>query len=322
MLEPWQVVSRAARPFSLAALLGLSLPLAASPTLDPAFGTNGTALHVFPYDGTRCGSGVNAVTSVIAMRNGNTFADGDFVSDHTGIKCFPIYGYALAQYNRNGEPDISFGTQGTGPSNKNGKLLQRDNQLIGAGSTGLFRLNLDGSPEQGFVTDGAKGLDWFALATWTQLAQQVDGKIVVAGMSNASLAIVRFAADGTLDMTFNRSGAVLAPVPPDVTEYFGGLALQSDGRIVLVSSSVFHAGAETQFTGISIARFESAGTPDLSFGSGGKVIATASDALGLYGNYLHSTEWPARHLWARKPAHHSKYRVQRVAAWIHAQRRA
>jgi len=281
-----QIVLSAARGAAIAALCLLPLPIAAWPTLDPAYGTNGTAIHVFPDDSTLCGHGVNSVTSAYALRNGSTLASGAYVVGHTGSKCFPQYAYASAQFDGAGMLDPLFGTQGIAISTRNGTLLQRDDTLVGVGSTGLYRLNPDGLPEPEFVTDGAKNLDWFSTGTWTQLAQQLDGRIIVAGISGGALALTRFNPDGTLDAGFNKSGAMIVPTAPGVDEYFGGLALQADGKIVLASSSVFHFGAGEQYTGVSVRRFDASGAPDPVFGDGGKVVATASDALGPYGNYI------------------------------------
>ena len=264
----------------------MSLPLTAAPTLDTAFGTNGTAIHVFAYDTTFCGSGVNEVDSVFAMRDGKSFADGRFVADHNGIKCFPAYGYALARYESTGILDPSFDGLGIATSNQSGKLLQRDDQLVGVTQAGLVRLNSDGSLDQGFVTEGGTGLAWFATSIWKQLAQQADGKIIVAGTSSDSLALARFNLDGTLDSTFNNTGGVLVPLGPISREYFPGVAIQSDGKIVLASTALFPVTADAQVVGVSIIRYNPDGTVDSSFGNRGRASAIASDALGPYGNYV------------------------------------
>jgi hypothetical protein len=52
MLNSWRRVIRVARVRGLWMLLGLSMPLAAAPTLDTSFGTNGTLIQLFPPDGT------------------------------------------------------------------------------------------------------------------------------------------------------------------------------------------------------------------------------------------------------------------------------
>ena len=285
-MKLWRVAAYGARWGCCSILLALSLPLAAAPTLDMAFGTNGTAVHIFPDDETICRSGNNTVTSINAMRNGNILADGTFARSHTGSKCFPVYDYALAQFDRVGSLDPAFGALGIASSNQSGKLLQRDDRIVGVSQTGLIRLNSDGSPEQGFITDGAKGLDWFGFAGWKQLAQQGDGKIVVAGSSGEALALARFNADGTLDLTFNKTGGVQVPLGQIVTEYLPGLAIQTDGKIVLSSTVLFQGIADSQFIGVSVVRYNSDGTPDTSFANGGRATATASDALGPYGNYV------------------------------------
>jgi uncharacterized delta-60 repeat protein/uncharacterized repeat protein (TIGR01451 family) len=102
------------------------------------------------------------------------------------------------------------------------------------------------------------------------IAIQGDGRIVVAGSirsANAGLDIglARYNADGSLDSTFGTGGLVRAD--------FGGseqvfdLAILPDGRIV--TAGIF-AGANPQ--GFLAARFNTDGSLDASFGTGGKTV--------------------------------------------------
>src|SRR5262245_56152180 len=74
------------------------------------------------------------------------------------------------------------------------------------------------------------------------------------------------AADGDLDPTFGVGGIV-------ITDFSGGgdyaftLALQSDGKIVAAGRTI---------TGLALARYNSDGSLDTSFGSGGRVITVSS----------------------------------------------
>jgi len=102
------------------------------------------------------------------------------------------------------------------------------------------------------------------------LAIQLDGKILLGGScyngSNDDFCIARFNSNGTLDTSFGSSGKVIQPIGSS-NDYGSSLAIQSDGKILL--------GGNCQ--GVSnydfcIARFNSNGTLDTSFGSSGKVI--------------------------------------------------
>jgi uncharacterized delta-60 repeat protein len=104
------------------------------------------------------------------------------------------------------------------------------------------------------------------------VAIQSDGKIVVAGYSDASgtsydFALARYNPDGTLDPTFNGTGKVL-------TDFSGSgsydeafdLATQSDGKIVVAGYSPSGNG------GFALARYNPDGTLDPTFNGTGKVL--------------------------------------------------
>lgn len=107
---------------------------------------------------------------------------------------------------------------------------------------------------------------------------QSDGKIVVVGCSyrtaDRDFAVVRYAVNGALDSSFGTGGIVITPIGS-----FGDCArsvvLQSDGKIVVAGST--SAGS---FDDTALARYETNGNPDTSFGTGGKVAV----ALGSMGD--------------------------------------
>ena len=95
---------------------------------------------------------------------------------------------------------------------------------------------------------------------------QVDGKIVVAGSSSGSgnndFVLTRYNQDGTLDTMFGSGGKV-------VTDFGGNdsahaLLVQPDGKLVT-------AGAGSSGADFALARYNTSGTLDTSFGTGGKV---------------------------------------------------
>src|SRR5688572_21259206 len=76
-----------------------------------------------------------------------------------------------------------------------------------------------------------------------------------------------FAQDGILDITFNSNGRALASF--DVFDSsVHSLALQDDGKII-AGGTVFNEGNFSQF---GLARFNSDGTPDFTFGTNGLVL--------------------------------------------------
>ena len=106
------------------------------------------------------------------------------------------------------------------------------------------------------------------------VAVQADGKTVVAGQAwkggSSYTALSRFNTDGTLDRTFgpNRSGVVMTQM--NGGSYARDMAIQPDGKIVLVGG----AGS----AGCAVWRFNTDGTLDNTFDRDGKVTFKFHDA--------------------------------------------
>src|SRR5439155_996244 len=231
--------------------------------LDPSFGTGGRVLTDFGG-----GDGARA----LALQ-----ADGRIVV--AGSSSAGAFGsdFALARYNSNGSLDPSFGTGGRvltdfgGDDEARALALQDDGKIVVAGGFGgpcfaLARYNPGGTLDTSFGTGGRVLTDFGGDDEAAALALQADGKIVVAGFSDAGgfalAALARYNPNGTLDASFGSGGQVLTN--------FGGaqaLALQADGRIVVAG-------------GIFLARYNQNGNLDPSFGSGGRAL-TDFDALAL-----------------------------------------
>ena len=112
---------------------------------------------------------------------------------------------------------------------------------------------------------------------------QPDGKVLVCGeirqddadwnSFTVSLFIARYHPNGTLDASFGTNGKVVTPINsgPDFVGR-GGIALQPDGKIVLVGWN------RDPGDGFAVSRYNSDGTVDASFGLGGKVL-TQGDVM-------------------------------------------
>lgn len=147
---------------------------------------------------------------------------------------------------------------------------------------GLARYEPDGVLDRSFGSDGVvvirsavRGLVANALAL------QPDGKIVIAGMtsdlSTASiqLAIARYNPDGSPDTDFSTAGVVTTPVGAAGAQA-SAVALQPDGRILIVGNAFSHGAADDEFL---IARYLADGTPDTRFGTDG-ITTTHVGAAG------------------------------------------
>jgi uncharacterized delta-60 repeat protein len=106
---------------------------------------------------------------------------------------------------------------------------------------------------------------------------QSDGKIVVAGLSfngsNTDFSLARYYPDGTLDTTFNGTGVVITPIVSGSDSALSA-AIQPDGKIVLAG---FSDNASNGFSDFAIARYNTNGTLDTTFGGTGFITTTVGD---------------------------------------------
>lgn len=133
------------------------------------------------------------------------------------------------------------------------------------------------------TTFGTGGKVNFRIAATTDQATgavlQPDGKIVIVGVSCPSgqsnglrdFAVARLNPDGTLDNTWGSVGTVTTSFGFQREDIPGPTLLQADGKILVggISDGVF-----------ALARYNSNGTMDTKFGSGGKVMTDIPESQG------------------------------------------
>jgi uncharacterized delta-60 repeat protein len=100
---------------------------------------------------------------------------------------------------------------------------------------------------------------------------QPDGKIVAVGSANDpatfyDFAAVRYLSNGTIDTTFGVAGKVHTDFGDQNFDRARSAALQSDGRIVAAGFAISQNGLSQNF---AVARYNSSGVLDTSFGAGG-----------------------------------------------------
>lgn len=193
--------------------------------------------------------------------------------------------FALARYNTNGSLDGSFGSGGkittvvSGPEDSAlAVLIQNDGKILAIGNAGsggdsnfaLVRYNTNGSIDTSFGTSGIVLTDFGGHNDYgVDAFFQSDGKIVVAGSAqtpNPCLGVARYNPDGSLDNSFSNDGKATIT---DSTWLFGtGARFQSDGKIVMSGYSI---DMGTDVRDFAVARFNTDGTPDGSFGNGGLI---------------------------------------------------
>jgi uncharacterized delta-60 repeat protein len=117
---------------------------------------------------------------------------------------------------------------------------------------------------------------------------QPDGKILLCngivnnGSSGSDFLVVQFNPDGSLDNSFSFDGRATIDFDGGTgNEQCSGLGLQSDGKIVV---SGFTRGAAPNSTDFAIARLNTDGTLDTSFGAGTGKTTVAFDLMGGVGD--------------------------------------
>ncbi len=127
------------------------------------------------------------------------------------------------------------------------------------------------------VTDFNGSIDDAAFA----VAVQPDGKILAAGYvfssaaTNYDFALARYLPDGSLDPSFGTNGQVATDFHGS-TDVARAIALQPDGKIVVAGRALRLDGP---FFDFALARYNTDGSLDASFGVGGK-ITTDFDGNG------------------------------------------
>jgi uncharacterized delta-60 repeat protein len=195
----------------------------------------------------------------------------------------------VVRYNSDGSLDASFGTNAFFPGRivlphlasfgdqGSGVVIQPDGKIViadnGADASAAVRLNANGTLDTNFNGSGTSTVSLGAYFSSEAVGVhgvtlQANGKIILcgtAGNTNTDFALVRFLSNGVLDATFGSNGIVNTD--------FGG---QEDGRAVVMQPDGKIILAGTTSTGINsnnfaIARYNTNGVLDATFGAGGKV---------------------------------------------------
>jgi uncharacterized delta-60 repeat protein len=248
-------------------------------SLDVAFGTGGKV-------DTKFNEGFPEWVTSLAIQS-----DGKILAAGQSYDRSEWYYGLLARYNSDGSLDSTFAIGGKVISDffSEAIAVQSDGKIIAAGydysavGFALARYNSDGSLDSTFGRSGIVTTKFtgYPGADVAALAIQSDGRLVVAGNTwgiagttyRPEFALARYNSDGSLDATFGLAGIV--------TTKFGGyesasavdLAIQSDGKIVAAgtASSIFEG------SDFMLARYNSDGSLDTTFGFGGKAATDISD---------------------------------------------
>jgi uncharacterized delta-60 repeat protein len=267
--------------------------------LDPTFGSGGmVSTAIGPSN-----SAAYAVATYPAVRTAN---DGKVVV--AGYTINPKKGpagdenFAVVRYNLDGTPDLSFGGRGEVTTDLGTNFdvaqdvaVQPDGKVVVAGYAGnafaVVRYNPDGSLDTSFGGSSAMGKvitqlgGKYGYDRGYSLALQPDGKIVVAGVnavvvagiSDMDLAVVRYNADGTLDASFGSAGKAIVQLGALVS-YHGNLEYTdlaidpgsgpldpNTGKIVIGANLNYGSSPALSY---AVVRLNTNGSLDTGFGGG------------------------------------------------------
>ncbi|CAN5827646.1 hypothetical protein BH11PSE8_BH11PSE8_11700 [soil metagenome] len=259
-------------------------------SLDSSFGSGGSAVVAI-------GSFNDEAYAVAVQADGKIVAAG--TTDNGSSTDI-----ALVRVNANGSLDTGFGTAGkvvtsvgSGDDTGLGLALQADGKILVSGATDpgtgrdllLIRYNADGSLDGGFATGGVFTRD---VAGGNDLAlsvtQQSDGKILVAGSTDADGIVLRLTTTGALDSTWGGTGQVITAASAG-TDIAWRVLQQADGKVVIGGQAA--VGGLNNF---ALLRYNADGTRDTSLGGTGIVttaIGTSDDraygmAMGSDGKFV------------------------------------
>src|SRR6476469_8904754 len=195
-----------------------------------------------------------------------------------------------------GDLDPTFGTDGKVLTDfdhstdiANAVAIQADGKLVVVGTTyrdndfsgedfAVARYNPDGGLDKTFGVGGKVQTDFPGLAAVaSSVVVQPDGKIVVAGGAFplftflGDFKVVRYNSNGSLDTSFGDGGIVTTTFPEG--SYAFDVALQPDGKIIAAGTVFvdFNPG-DISDTDFALARYNSDGSLDTTFGNGGTLM--------------------------------------------------
>lgn len=255
-------------------------------TADTSFGTNGILY-------ADVGGKNDIVPTVLLQADGKIILVGHSKNsaDRSIISIF--------RFNSDGTTDTSFGTNGvtlsaittsgTRGDTPFDAILQPDGKIVVAGAWNgapfcIARWNNNGSIDSNFGTDGNLCAITSPAGTgqMTSLALQTDGKIVASAKFTTSFTapfdfmIFRFNQNGTLDTSFDGDGYARTDFD-SVFDDAMSIHVLPDGKILATGRAGINGSSQYNF---GLARYNSNGSLDSSFGTNGKAVAFADNTAG------------------------------------------
>jgi len=202
--------------------------------------------------------------------------------------------FAILRLNDDGTFDTTFGGDGVIVTDFQASIdgaysiaLQPDGKILVAGHSNydfaLAQYNVDGSLDASFGINGKVTTPIVGTNFGVSVKLQLDGKILVGGVSNDDFALLRYNSDGSLDTTFDRP-ALTASATESQSFYYNlpvGRFTDPDGDVLTYSATLADGSALPAWLTVNQTNGTFSGIP--SGGSGGtlSIRITATDPGGL-----------------------------------------
>lgn len=231
--------------------------------------------------------------------------DGKIIAGGTVFATSSIYSqFALARYNQDGSLDDTFGVGGKAASDfldlhleLSAIAVQSDGKIVAVGTSHTFftglpyehfeiiRFKTNGTIDKTFGVNGRVLPTTFGdVNNMAAIVIQSDGSIIVGGdtltysnPADSDFVMLRYLNNGVLDTSFGHNGIVITSLQAD--DVAKAITLQDDGKILMVGSSraVYDPILGYYAQDFAVARYNSDGSLDTTFGSNGKFLAEGNE---------------------------------------------
>jgi len=270
------------------------------------YNTNGTLDDTFDGDASMPNSSGNGIVTTAIENDGSmAFAvaiqsDGKIVVAGQSSNTTTYYNnFAVARYTSTGALDTNFSGDGKVYVDINSSAndyatsvaIQPNGGIVAAGTVytnlttrydiALIRFTTSGTPDSGFGTGGIVITDFDGQNdTGTSVATQSDNNIVVAANVSTSsyhdtFSLARYnGGTGALDGGFGTGGKVTTSIANNNWEYANAVTIDANGKIVAAGTTY---SPVTNYYDFALVRYNTDGTPDVTFGPNSTGIVTMNN---------------------------------------------
>ncbi|WP_018616411.1 Ig-like domain-containing protein [Segetibacter koreensis] len=225
---------------------------------DSSFGKNGEVVSDF---------GVGQIEKIAIQPDGKIVAFGSKF---------------IMRYNSNGTIDNSFGVEGKVSLDFDlnypySLVLQKDGKILVSGNGAIVRYNVNGSIDKSFGSGGKLITNIIIMSITVDKNNRIlaAGYIGSAASSSDDFAVSRYLSDGKLDESFVNKGTVITDF--DTNNDYATSIVTNENEKILVGGYTIKTFSSDYFD-FALVKYNSDGTPDSSFGKGGKLVTNFDHA--------------------------------------------